>query len=104
MIKQQRSKRGSRKRNKRLLFASLESRLLLDGDVLSVAKHKYEISYSPTDLGAVGPPPPQDTPENILGQSLLERAGLQRGRDQSKRYDVLNNEAGQLRNNPDKPI
>ena len=30
------------------------------GDILSVAKHSYELEYSPADLGAVGPPPPDD--------------------------------------------
>ena len=30
------------------------------GDELAVAKHRYEIHYSPFDLGAVGPPPPDD--------------------------------------------
>ena len=28
------------------------------GDILSIAKHKYEVNYSPIDLGAVGPPRP----------------------------------------------
>ena len=27
------------------------------GDMLSIAKHKYEIKYSPAEIGAVGPPP-----------------------------------------------
>ena len=50
------------------------------GDVLSVAKHKYEVQYSPVDdLGAVGPPPPEEEPlREVLGKSLLERAGLKR--------------------------
>jgi adenylate cyclase len=47
------------------------------GDVVSIAKHNYEMKYSPIDLGAVGPPPP-DVPEaDIFGSSLLERAGLE---------------------------
>ncbi len=46
------------------------------GDILSIAKHRYEVRYSPVDLGAVGPPPPDETETNILSQSLLERAGL----------------------------
>ncbi|MCS7303919.1 MAG: FHA domain-containing protein [Thermoguttaceae bacterium] len=46
------------------------------GDILSIAKHRYELRYSPVDLGAVGPPPPEETEANILSQSLLERAGL----------------------------
>jgi adenylate cyclase len=48
------------------------------GDVLSVAKHKYELRYSPVDLGAVGPPPSDETTEDIMSKPLLERAGLER--------------------------
>lgn len=49
------------------------------GDILSVAKHKYEVKYSPSALGAVGPPPPEDKDHSsIFGKSLLERAGLQK--------------------------
>jgi adenylate cyclase len=48
------------------------------GDVLSIAKHKYHVKYSPVELGAVGPPPEEGTDHDIFGQSLLERAGLQR--------------------------
>jgi adenylate cyclase len=49
-------------------------------DTLSIAKHKYEVRYSPMDqLGAVGPPPPDEEPlREIMGRSLLERAGLRR--------------------------
>lgn len=35
-------------------------RRLNPGDVLSVAKHRFEIQYDPFDLGAVGPTPPPD--------------------------------------------
>ena len=84
------------------------------GDILSVAKHKYEVCYSPADLGAVGPPP-NDTAENdIFKKSLLERAGLDQKRftrsktppeaepGESVSYDITNDEPGQLRfrNNP----
>ena len=31
---------------------------LVPGDILSIARHKYEVRYSPMDLGAVGPPRP----------------------------------------------
>jgi adenylate cyclase len=50
------------------------------GDVLSVAKHRYEVRYSPVDdLGAVGPPPAEEEPiRDILSKSLLDRAGLRR--------------------------
>ena len=50
------------------------------GNTLSVAKHKYEIKYSPMeDLQATGPPPPDEEPiRDILSKSLLDRAGLNR--------------------------
>jgi hypothetical protein len=82
------------------------------GDVLSVAKHSYEVNYSPVDLGAVGPPPP-DTPNAVIfSQSLLERAGLE-GRRAGKskpvpdrrdigapsRYDITKDEPGKSRQN-----
>ena len=46
------------------------------GDTLSVAKHNYDLQYSPADLGAVGPPPAADLPAEIMTESLLSRAGL----------------------------
>ncbi len=77
------------------------------GDVLSVAKHKYEIKYSPVELGAVGPPPPDAIETEVLEKSLLERAGLEKrpaadaktvsNRDEPVRYDVDNDDPGQLR-------
>lgn len=48
------------------------------GDVLEVAKHAYEVSYSPVDNGAVGPPPPDPSDYSIFNKSLLERAGLEK--------------------------
>lgn len=74
------------------------------GDMLSVAKHQYEIEYSPTDNGATGPPPPdEEQVGQIMRQSLLNRAGLDlRGSDQKKRYDVTDNSEGQIRD-PNKP-
>jgi len=48
------------------------------GDTLSVAKHVYEVRYSPVDLGAVGPPLAESLEMEVFGKSLLERAGLQR--------------------------
>jgi hypothetical protein len=77
------------------------------GDVISIAKHKYEIHYVPVDLGAVGPPPNETTKSDIFGKSLLERAGLERpkitnakpepDRYSDVRYDITKDEAGQLR-------
>ncbi len=48
------------------------------GDTLSIAKHNYELRYSPMELGAVGPPPPEALDTDVFGQTLLERAGLQK--------------------------
>ena len=48
------------------------------GDIISVAKHKYEVRYSPVDLGAIGPPPRDSLENDIFNQSLMERAGLER--------------------------
>ncbi len=48
------------------------------GDVLAIATHKYDVEYVPEDIGAVGPPPPEDIPEGLFGKSLLTRAGLER--------------------------
>ena len=77
------------------------------GDILSIARHKYEVKYSPVELGAVGPPPPEAVDAEMFGKSLLERAGLDRGRvakakeppsrDEPVRYDLNDDGPGQLR-------
>ena len=41
------------------------------GDELSIAKHRYDVRYSPHDLGAVGPPPVDEEPTDVMKQSLL---------------------------------
>jgi hypothetical protein len=46
------------------------------GDVISIAKHRFELRYFPADLGAIGPPPDDDGQEAVFSKSLLERAGL----------------------------
>ena len=76
------------------------------GDILSIAKHKYEVRYSPVDLGAVGPPPPEAPESDVFKMSLLERAGLERQRlakiklpsepEETPRYDVHNDKPGQI--------
>ena len=77
------------------------------GDILSIAKHKYEVNYSPIDLGAVGPPPPDVADVDFFSKSLLERAGLEQRKikptktpsdpDEQVRYDITNDEPGQIR-------
>lgn len=47
-----------------------DSKWLMPGDVVSIAKHRYEIQYEP-DTSA---PPPQE--ENAFATSLMEKAGL----------------------------
>jgi len=65
------------------------------GDTLSVAKHKYTVNYSPVDLGAAGPPPPDEEEiSEILSRSLLDRAGLSRRRPAVERFDELDEIVG----------
>ncbi|MCH8199454.1 MAG: PDZ domain-containing protein [Chloroflexi bacterium] len=84
------------------------------GDVLSIAKHRYDVRYSPYDLGAVGPPPVDEEATDMMKQSLLEKAGLElRGKrpeaDSPKerfpgtRYDLLDDGAGQIKD-PNRPV
>lgn len=47
-----------------------DSKWLMPGDVVSIAKHRYEIQYEPD--GAA--PPPQE--EDAFAVSLMEKAGL----------------------------
>jgi pSer/pThr/pTyr-binding forkhead associated (FHA) protein len=78
-VRDLKSRNGVRVNN----FAVTEKRIN-PGDELAIAKHRYQVRYMPVDLGAVGPPPPDDLPSNVLEMSLLERAGLER---RSKRQD-----------------
>ena len=84
------------------------------GCTLAIAKHAYSIDYSPTDLGASGTPPPdEETIGQVLGQSLLDRAGLEQrdivnpyGREtdsKNKRYDAQDDRAGQIED-PNRPV
>ncbi len=85
----------------------VQDKRLDPGDVLAVAKHRYEVRYSPADLGAVGPPPNDHLSQEIMGESLLSRAGLEgkkeRVQEATKRYDPTNDEAGQIEL-PEKPV
>ena len=84
------------------------------GDELSVAKHKYEVRYSPFDNGATGPPPVDEDTNNVMKQSLLERAGLSFRGGKSEptakqpkqvggRYDILDDSEGQI-DDPNRPV
>jgi adenylate cyclase len=86
----------------------VQEKRLDPGDVIAIAKHRYKVVYSPADLGAVGPPPSDNFTREIMGQSLLSRAGLEKKvanlrDDTPKRYDPTNQEAGQIKL-PDKPV
>lgn len=84
----------------------VQEKRLDPGDTLAVAKHNYRVDYAPEELGAVGPPPADNLSKEILSESLLSRAGLQKdklpGKAAPKRYDPTNNDAGQVKM-PDKP-
>lgn len=81
------------------------------GETISVAKHAYKFDYSPADLGAVGPPPPEESANatnEIMGKSLLERAGLMRrpretNAPSSSRYDIQADEGGRFKD-PNRPV
>jgi pSer/pThr/pTyr-binding forkhead associated (FHA) protein len=81
------------------------------GDELSIAKHRYDVRYSPYDLGAVGPPPDDQTAD-VMKHSLLERAGLEiKGKRSTStpkdhagdRYDILSDSGGHIKD-PEAPI
>jgi adenylate cyclase len=92
----------------------VQERRIDPDDTLSIAKHKFRVEYDPVELGAVGPPPPDNLSQEVMKESLLERAGLDhrqlgldrargaRDPDAVKRYDPTNNKAGQI-DLPDNP-
>ena len=84
-----------------------QQRRLDPGDTLAIAKHKYRVEYEPAELGAVGPPPADNLSQEIMRESLLERAGLDHraiGRDDGRRrYDPTNMNKGQIQL-PDEPV
>jgi predicted component of type VI protein secretion system len=71
------SRNGTKVNGKRVMRKRVDP-----GDMLAFAKHQYEVRYQPTELGATGPPPPdEETISEIMARSLLDRAGLDRRRD-----------------------
>ena len=87
-VRDMNSKNGTRVNNVRVNEKRLDP-----GDELRVAKHRYHVEYSPIDLGAVGPPPSDEIPTDVMSKSLLERAGLERGPSEPSRLDILNEES-----------
>jgi hypothetical protein len=83
----------------------VDEKLLEPNDVISFAKHKYELKYSPYDLGAKGPAPPDASLSGILGQNLLEAAGLQNHKPRptgpsTRRYAVHEEDAEPSKKQP----
>jgi len=56
-----------------------DTKWLLPGDEISIAKHRYEVTYEPV----AGAPPPEE--EDPFALSLLEKAGLMRRKEQERR-------------------
>ena len=57
-------------------------KFLMPGDTVTIAKHRYEISYSPDPSAPI----PIEEEEDVFAKSLLEKAGLERmGRSQRPR-------------------
>jgi pSer/pThr/pTyr-binding forkhead associated (FHA) protein len=51
------------------------------GDILTVAKHQFEITYEPSQLGAQALPASEEAINDLFSRPLLESAGLvSRGR------------------------
>lgn len=59
-----------------------DSKFLVPGDEISIAKCTYKIEYEPQ---GDAPPPASPADENPFGMSLLEKAGLQRRRDETRK-------------------
>ncbi len=57
----------------------LDTKFLQPGDQVSIARHKFIINFAP---GASAPPPRED--DDPFALSLLEKAGLERRRDDSR--------------------
>lgn len=104
-VKDQKSRNGIKVNNVRVTEKRVDP-----GDVLSIAKHRYKLEYSPADLGAVGPPP-VEAAEDVFSKSLLERSGLTKqlrsvqDPTQVKRYNPNDNRPGQIDvPDPNKPV
>jgi adenylate cyclase len=69
---------------------------ILPGDEVTIARHRYKMEYEVAH-GSPPPPPLDDADENILGTSLLEKAGLvRRTRPESPRPPPARPPAGSV--------
>ncbi len=54
------------------------------GDLVAIARHEYTLDYDPYKLGAYGPPPADDDyVDEMMRQSLMDRAGIRKRRENS---------------------
>jgi adenylate cyclase len=68
------SRNGTKVNGKRITRKRIDP-----GDTVCFAKHVFKVEYSPDELGAMGPPPPdEEAVTSVLGKTLLDRAGLER--------------------------
>ncbi len=75
-VRDLRSRNGVKVDGKRVAQGS---RKRLDpGSNVTIAKHVFEISYDPMELGAYGTPPQDEIVDDFFRESLLDRAGLKR--------------------------
>ena len=81
------SRNGTKVNGTRILRKRLDP-----GCTIAFAKHEYSVEYDPQELGAFGPPPPdEDQLTDVLRRSLMDRAGMNR-RSQSDRFKNRNQE------------
>ena len=73
------------------------------GDGLSIAKHNYDVKYSPMEIGAVGPPPEDGPDYDLLRESLLQRAGLEKKRASSSEAKPQPDRSAGCEDNDDPP-
>ena len=84
-VKDLSSRNGTRVNGSRV-----ERKRLDPGSHLRIAKHIYEVDYSPTALGAQGPPPPdEEVFSQILNRSLLARAGLVSHKQERRKGETI---------------
>ncbi len=61
------------------------------GSLVAIARHEYTLDYDPYTLGAYGPPPADDDfVDEMMRQSLMDRAGIQKRKDKvfTKRQSI----------------
>lgn len=82
-VRDLRSRNGVKIDGKRILVGV---RRRLDPDMeLTIAKHKFDVRYDPTALGAYGTPPQDEQLDDFMQESLLDRAGLKHGEKDKKK-------------------